>query len=194
MEPAPSQIAPESDAAADLQMVLRGLLAALGMWGLKPVLALLVYRRIGPIATRIERMLHRLRAGRLWRVLDRAAPRLPTVRRPCPVAPRRFGWLVQAGGYQAAGFGSQLQAVLETPEMAALLAASPQAGRILRPLCRALAIDLPGPPPQPNAARAMRNPRRRRSAAPIPEWAPFRIGLPRGVLAAARREGFGKDR
>ncbi len=31
-----------------------------------------------------------------------------------------------------------------TPEMAALLAAAPEAGRILRPLCRLLAITPPG--------------------------------------------------
>ena len=53
----------------------------------------------------------------------------------------RFGWLVRAVGYEAAGFGSQLRAVLETPEMVALLAACPEAGRVLRPLCRALAIE-----------------------------------------------------
>jgi hypothetical protein len=77
--------------------------------------------------------------------------------------------------------------VLQSPEMAALLAASPQAGRILRPLCRALAFELPGLPPRP---KAKPRPRRPRAARPKPE--PFRIPLPRGVISAARRAGFGK--
>lgn len=175
-------------------MVLRGLRAVLGMLGLDAAVALLLHRRIGGLAGRIERMLMRFRAGRLWRVAHRAA-RLGAIRQAnCALPrllrlPRRFGWLVRAGGYRAAGFGSQLQAALQTPEMAALLAASPEAGRILRPLCRALAFELPGLPPRPKAAR---RPRRPRVAPPKPE--PFRIPLPRGVLSSARRAGFGKDR
>jgi hypothetical protein len=102
--------------------------------------------------------------------------------------PRKFGWLVQAGGYQAAGYGLQLQTLLNAPEMVELLAESAQARRILRPLCRALAVELPWVVDKP---RAEIKPRRRQ---PRPKPEPFRIPLPRGALSWARREGFGKMR
>ena len=64
-----------------------------------------------------------------------------------------------------AGFDGQLQALLDDPEMRALLAASPRAGRILRPLWRKLS---PGPlpavlrlPPRP------RNPKPPRAKPPV---------------------------
>jgi hypothetical protein len=57
------------------------------------------------------------------------------------VWPVRFGWLVRAAAWEAAGFGCQLRAVLETPEMVALLLAAQQAARVLTPLCRMLAIE-----------------------------------------------------
>ena len=173
-------------------MVLRALMAALGAWRVEPARAVVLYRRINGTLSRIERMLVRFRAGRLWRVTQRVA--VPG-RRVCHKAgvrlPRRFGWLVQLGGYQAAGFGSQLHSVINTPEMAELLAASAQAGRVLRPLCRALAVKLPMVSGAVTTDMVETKRRRRR---PRAELAPFRIALPRGVLVAARREGFGKDR
>ena len=178
---------------ANLRTILRGLMAALGAWGLEPVLALLLHRRIRGIAGRIERMLVRFRAGRLWRVNHRTA-RLGAIRRANCALPRRFGWLVQAGGHRAAAFGSQLQHVLNAPEMAELLAASPQAGRLLRPLCRALAIELPGIAATPRKAATDGGGRALQRKPPRATLEPFRIPFPRGVLAAARREGFGKDR
>jgi hypothetical protein len=171
---------------AALRTILRGVMAALGAWGLEAEIAVLLHRRIAHVAARIERMLARFRAGRLWRVAERKA-RVGAIRRGrIDALPRRFGWLVVAGGHRAAGFGSQLRAVLAEPEMAALLAASPAAVRVLRPLCRALALELPCFADTPRAPR----PARPREPRPRPE--PFRIPLPRGVLSAARREGFGK--
>ena len=46
-------------------------------------------------------------------------------------------------GREAAGCGSQLQFLLTDPEFAALIAAAPQMGRVLRPLCRMLGVELP---------------------------------------------------
>jgi hypothetical protein len=99
--------------------------------------------------------------------------------------------------YRAAGYGCQLRVILEQPEMVALLRASPQAGRILQPLCRMLAVEtallrprLPGDAAivavevAPVVKVRVRKPR-----APV-DWG--RIPLPRGVLSAARRQGFGK--
>ncbi len=189
MDASPALFTPET-VAAKLRLILRGVLAALGAWRVEPALALVLYRRISGTLGQIERMLVRLRAGRLWRLPHRIVARGRRARcQPEVVLPRRFGWLVQAGGYQAAGLGAQLQAVLNTPDMAELLAASAQARRILRPLCRALAVELPGELPKVvGTAGKARGVRLRL----VPE--PVRVALPRGVLAAARRAGFGKDR
>ncbi len=119
-----------------------------------------------------------------------AGPRRLRVKR---VWPGRFGWLVRACGFQAAGYAEQLRFVLAQPEMVALLAASPQAGRVLLPLCRALAVETdvlrPGvvrPVPVPRPPRAPRVRKLR------PKLDLGRIPLPRGVLSAARREGYGR--
>jgi hypothetical protein len=188
--PAPRP-APDTVAAA-LRMVLAGLMAALGGLGLEAVQAVALYRRVSLVALRIERMLARFRAGRLLRVIGRAGRSGAIRGRANCTLPQRFGWLVRSGGYRAAGFGSQLQTVLAMPDMADLLAASPQAVRLLRPLCRALAVELPvfADAPRRVAAGQGERPKRRRAPRPKPE--PFRIPLPRGVLAAARRQGFGK--
>ena len=61
-------------------------------------------------------------------------------RRPRGRLPSGQGWLVRALGYEAAGYGSQLAALLAEPEMQVLLAAVPGAGRVLRPLCRMLGV------------------------------------------------------
>ena len=123
----------------------------------------------------------------MWRVTQRGGTQRQHVHRKQAVAlPRRFGWLVQAGGYQAAGFGSQLQTVLNAPEMTELLAASPQARRILRPLCRALAVEVPGVSGAPRKVEDHERPKRIRASRPKPE--PFKIPLPRGVLSWVRRE------
>ena len=65
--------------------------------------------------------------------------------------------------------------------MTAMLESSEQAQRILRPLCRALAIELPWAVDKPRAER----PRKPRKPRPKPE--PFKHPLPRGMLARARK-------
>ena len=62
---------------------------------------------------------------------------VPRVRMPTGKA-----WLIKALGWEAAGYGSQLQALLAEPEMAALLATVPGAGRVLRPLGRMLGVEV----------------------------------------------------
>lgn len=129
--------------------VMRSLRVAVAAWGgrgvLGPVLLFLLHRRIGEIGRRIAGIVLRFEAGRVLRrsVSVRGAEVIAVRRsRGKRVWPGRFGWLVQAAGFEAAGFRSQLQAVLETPEMVALLAAVPQARRVLRPLCRMLAVEV----------------------------------------------------
>ena len=108
--------------------------------------------------------------GRLRRMAARfaAAARLPAAYRPAqprpalsrprahdgrPRLPGGFGWLIRLSP-AAACHGGQLQRLLADPEMAALLAATPRMARVLRPLCRMLAVE---PPPgllaPPNRAR-----------------------------------------
>jgi len=199
---------------SDLSVVIRALRGALGGWGLRgllsQVLVMLLYRRLGGICGQMERLSQRFQAGKLGRLTGRkrtlAVPAEAEERRrvgPRQVLPRRFGWLVWAASYHAAGYGSQLQAILGTPEMIALLTAAPQAGRILRPVCRMLAVETsllrpwlkPGSPESAAAGigvvarvEVVRK-RVRRPRAPV-DWG--RIPLPRGVLAAAKRQGFGK--
>ena len=187
---------PTETISAQLRMILRGVLAVLGIWRLGFGQMRLVHRRISTTLQRIERLLARFRAGRLPQIRQRA---IGQRRGGCvvgrgPTLPRRFGWLVQIGGHQAACAGSQLQTVLNTPEMAELLAASAQAGRILRPLCRAFAVELPGIGSASRKVAAEGGERARRRTRPHAQPEPFQIPLPRGVLRAARREGFGKDR
>jgi len=190
----------------NLSVVLRGLRGAVGGWGLLgTVLILLLHRRLGEICGRMERLTQRFAAGRLWRVAtravvarDMAADRLPRAV-PSQALPRRFGWLVWLMAYRAAGYGSQLQAVLGQPEMVELLLAAPQAARILRPVCRMLAVDPAFLRPRLEAAAEVAAAedapvvkiRVRAPRAPV-DWG--RIPLPRGVLSAARRQGFGKIR
>ncbi len=189
MDSAPSQTGFDA-ISANLRMILRGLLVGLGAWRLEPVLGLATYRRITVIFDRIERMLVRFRAGKLRRRTPRASTAARVGRStPAEAVPRRFGWLVQAAGSEAACYGSQLQVALNSAEMIGLLAASPQARRVLRPLCRALAVELPWVVDKARAETGARKPRRRK---PRVKPEPFRIPLPRGVLAAARRQGFGK--
>ncbi len=202
MDVSSASVEPDTDAPGPvlvrLQLVLRGMLAVLGMWRLEPYAAVLVYRRIAVLGCRLERMLRRFQAGLLRHCGPRGArtggmrPGGALRATPGVRLPRRFGWLAQAGGSEAVCRGLQLQAVLTSPEMAALLAASPQAVRLVRPLCRALAVELPGVsgPGAPRARRVAAAPRVRR---PRPTLPPFRIPLPRGVLSAARRAGFGRD-
>ena len=176
---------PETDAiTASLRAILRGILSVLGMWKLDLTLQRPAYHLVTRTFQRIERLLLRYRAGRLWRRSPRVGEPVKRASKAGrgPSLPRKCAWLVEVGKHQAVCYGLQLQHLLSDPEMVALLEAAPQAKRILRPLLRALAVDLPWTvtPPRPPKPRKPRQPR------PKPE--PFRIPLPRGVLTWARRE------
>jgi hypothetical protein len=105
-------------------------------------LILLVRTRIRRVEGQIQRLLALFLAGRLRVVVGVQAGRggagVPGVIRRVPL---RFGWLLGQVPYEAAGFASQLRAVLAEPEMVALLEASPRARGVLGPLCRMLGIE-----------------------------------------------------
>ena len=137
----------------DLPAIIGAVRATGGEWGkrglLSQALMFLLYTRLGQISGQMERMAARFVAGRVWRSKPRvegvsavrAEGGARVAERPVRIWPTRFAWLIRVGGWQVAGRASQLRAVLETPEMVALLRAVPQAARVLRPLCRMLAIE-----------------------------------------------------
>ncbi len=192
-----------------LSHVIRGLCGSLGGWYLRGLLSqalmMLVHRRLVDIGRRMERLAARFEAGQLLSRLPRlvraegrpSAPGGRSGRLAVRIWPGRFGWLLRLGGYQAAGLGEQLRGVLGQPEMVALLIAAPQAARLLRPVCRMLAVETTLL--RPCVVRAVVvvpaeivRVVKKRVLRPRGKFDPWRIPLPKGVLATARRQGFGK--
>jgi hypothetical protein len=167
------------------------MLARFGLFGVAPERQVVTANWCGAIFRRFDELLARYRAGKLRRCLVQRVvpPGRKIINKPAVRMPRKWAWLVLTGKHHAVAYGAQLQDVLNAPEMAALLEVSPQARRILRPLCRALAVELPW---TVDTAPAERGASRRRRYKPRVKPEPFRIPLPRGVLSAARRQGFGK--
>jgi hypothetical protein len=89
-------------------------------------------------------------------------------RRPLGIAasahrlPDGFAWLVRLAP-EAACFGGQLRHLLSDPEITALLSAAPAMGRVLRPLCRMLGVEL-GPDLLPPLSRPAGSPDRSRAS------------------------------
>ncbi|MBV8456538.1 MAG: hypothetical protein JO122_07975 [Acetobacteraceae bacterium] len=109
-------------------------------------LLFLAWTRLRRLAVRFEALVADFRAGRLpaarsVRGAPENLPQLPNLPGlPPPYrAPRESGWLLRLAP-EAAAFAGQVEHLLADPEMKALLAGSPQAGRMLGPLCRMLGI------------------------------------------------------
>ncbi len=105
----------------------------------------LIYFKLQRIENRVLWLIAAIREGRLrggWLCPGRAsAVWAQGSRRPEVRLPRGVAWLCGLVPYKAAGFGSQLRHLFGDPEFVALLAASPQLRRTLRPLCRMLGIE-----------------------------------------------------
>ena len=140
---------------------------------------LLICAYLGRAGSRFRRLAARIEAGR-DRPRGRAASRAPASRARRSRLPQGVGWLVRLVPETASG-GSQLQHLLMDPEMAALIAASPRTGRLLRPLCRMLGVT---PPPA-----LVRLPRRAAPAAPSPPATVRPSGAAPPVPAPARPRG-----
>jgi len=145
-------------------------------------LLILLWTRLQHVSQRLAALVARAAAGRALTRRPRrlhVAPLAPIRRMPptpFPRLPHKFAWLVRLVP-EAASYGSQLRHLLAEPEMAALLAASPQASRLLRPICRMLAVAPPHavprpPPPDPPLSDA--------AAAPPDPHRPPRGGKPAG--------------
>jgi hypothetical protein len=107
--------------------------------------------------------------------------------------PFQFGWLLELKKHHAAYHTHRLLAVLAQPEMVALLVAAPQAAVILRPMCRMLGIPMSVLRPRPAGAPVEVVPEKKKRVRKkrVPLYT-GRIPLPRGILSAARRQGYGK--
>jgi hypothetical protein len=158
-------------------------------------LIVLVWGRLRRLSVRFARLVAAVEAGRLAAprpVRRRAADPKPgsPARRPAvppqPRLPGGFGWLLRlVPGYQTNAYPGYLEQLLADPEMVALLAQSPQAGRLLRRLCQMLGVELPP---------ALRLPPRKRASPPVaaipdappPDAAP---ALPRAPLGSSPSAG-----
>jgi hypothetical protein len=195
---------PSPSPLVSLPALVRALLDALNMQRVHaffgPAVMGMVFGRLGRLCGNLERLLARFRAGTLRpgvarvgeRVGERVASTALTWPRPARIWPAGFGWLAVVMAHRSIGYGSQLQAILEQPEMAALLAASPQARRLLRPICRMLSVRNPVISP-PGVAREKSTPRKRVQA-PRPKMDWGRIPLPLEILAKARWDDFYRGR
>ncbi len=116
----------------------------------------------GRLARRIDRLFARWQAGTLPKP---RAPR-PRAARIAPAAPPTYPRMPNRNAWYARDSregrirGTQLHHLLLTPpEFPAFLAAAPQLGRLLRPLCRMLdapllpALALPSRPPKPRPVK-----------------------------------------
>jgi hypothetical protein len=127
----------------------------------------LVHARLRRMVQRLERLLIRVRTGKLRpprQVRVAPSPHAGQKRPPRErenLIPRGHAWLFPLC-QEAAQYAGQVEHLLKSPEIAELLAAAPQANRIFRPLCRMLGLTPPGPPPPPR----VRKPRPR---APFPK-------------------------
>ncbi len=135
-------LTPDDRFAAIIDGLCKAVAASLGRGGMTGPLIILIWSRLRRMATRFTRLAARVRAGKPSVARRRPASSRPARPRP-PRLPNRFAWLPGLVP-PAAAYGSQLQYLLMDPQMAALIAAAPQAGRILRPLCRMLGVR---PPP-----------------------------------------------
>jgi hypothetical protein len=108
-------------------------------------LLILLWAQLNRTMLRFTAMAARVAAGRMAAPRRRPARPAPLKLPPSrarPIWPTGFGWLVRLAPEAACSAGV-LQYLVTQPEMAALLAAAPQAGRLLRPLCRKLGVTLP---------------------------------------------------
>jgi hypothetical protein len=130
-------------------------------------LIILIWTRLRRMAARLTKLAARVQAGTLPKQRAKQPPSDENTRRtrgenprhtcasrypgmpasflpgsPPPRLPNTFGWLIRMVP-AAACCRSQLHHLLSDPEFATLLTAAPQMGRVLRPLCRMLAIKVP---------------------------------------------------
>jgi hypothetical protein len=147
-------------------------------WGWVPIpLIKLLWRRLRRMAHRLASILARFHAGTLpppGSERSHPAPARPTSAPPAspgppPLAlPRRVGWITR-NIIATLVRPYELAEILADPDTAARVAAAPQLGRVLRPLCDMLAVNPPA------WLRLPRRPRRK-PARKAGHWTVIRLG------------------
>jgi len=141
-------------------------------------LMMLIWRYLHRPVQRLQRLIEKLQAGTLTPPRPRAiTPTPPIPRAPKLRLPNHHAWLIRLI-QRTAQLHAQLEILIARPEMAELLAAAPQAGRILRPLCRMLGIR-----PLPPILRLPPRPRRARPPKPAPTVARITARERRALLS-----------
>lgn len=154
----------------------------------------LAWAYIGRTARRLENLIAR------WHTNTLPTPRAPRLRptRPQdatkpgkPRLPRGRAWLAATAGFHTRGRASQLNHLIESPDFKDFLAAAPQAGRLLRPLCHILGIapHLALPPrPRPPRIRPPRPTPTPPPEQPIDLWRrAHRHGIPPPFIPLQKR-------
>ncbi len=108
---------------------------------LVPMLSLVTWR-LGRIAQRLDRLVLRWHAGSLPQPRPARASRAGAEPRPRIAVPNSHAWPIRHV-QPTAQYIAQVEHFLAHPQLRALVAAAPQTGRLLRPLCRMLAIAPP---------------------------------------------------
>ena len=169
--------APAERLARIIDLLCRAVAARSAGGALAGPFIILIWGHLRRRASRIFRLAARLAAG-TKPASPRIQPARPTRPKPPQRLPRGFAWLVRLVPETASG-AAQLQHLLAEPEMAPLLA-SPQMGRLLRPLCRMLGVTPPPeiakPPPVTPAAPARATPRASPPVPPPRPASPPRVG------------------
>jgi hypothetical protein len=164
-----------------LTLMIAGFLRELASWGLcgklpMPVVSVIA-ARMQEMRGRMDALLQRFRAGHKMRraastpAVTAAAGAVRKVPKASFRLPRKTSWLRPIMQHEAGAFRSQLELVLTDPEMVALMQATAQAARMLKPYCRMLGVDAgflhwpadcQPPPPKPRERR----PRKKRAPSP----------------------------
>ena len=160
-----------------LTAVLKGMRLALGPYvnsARTPVLRL-AYDRIGRAATRFQALFTRWQTNTL--LTPRTSPAQSRQSTPKPYFPAGHAWLAGSTDHHVRGRASQLEHLIASPDMAEFLTAVPQAGRILRPLCHMLGINLPAvlllPPTLAREGGQPRQPKPTREKPKLPPLLPL---------------------
>ena len=148
-----------STLATHFRAILAGLQVVIGIVAAndRPRLGFLacIHNHLNRTIQRFEKLVANWRAGTLPKP-GKPRPGRPARPQTTTRLPNSRSWLIRSvDHYNFRGHASQLQHFLASPECAAFLAEVPRAGRILRPLAKSLALQMPGdpPPPMPKPAR-----------------------------------------
>ena len=156
----------------------------------------LLTQRLGRLAHRFRTLFARYQAGTLPAARTEPPRKRPArARPPYPRLPAARGWINVRIPAAAAPCTGTLDMLLQTPEIRDFVAAAPQAGRILRPLCHMLGLAAPDYlrlPPRPKPAfsplakRAEPEVGSSLAAPNSPQPPTPDRPIPRNILAAAR--------